>query len=128
MEDNPIFEQGGYYNPKVSGSLEEYLTEFNGRMSFPLFKGIEQFNMLKKRDYFIPNRSIIRLMWNSERGDEHFLVNEIYQLFSLESGVHSGREGTHKPKKILDENVRWEPHELNRKQIRKDFENLEKTK
>lgn len=108
-----IFFGGGEYNPKTDGTLEEYLTTHNGRSAFPLFRGLKYFNVMKERGWLEPRWTIVRLMWNSFRGDEHFIVTEDFQLEGMEGPAHSGREGIHAPSKILKMNgPRWEIQHL----------------
>jgi hypothetical protein len=74
--------------------------------------------MLWEQGYLLQNFSYIRLMWNIGRGDEHFLVLEEGLLQGLEAGIHSGREGIHKPEKILrKKNPCWEAQHLAREPI-----------
>jgi hypothetical protein len=90
-----------WYTPKRDGSLEDYLGIHDGLSSFPLFKGYEHFRMLKDRGFFLPCYSVIRVMYNIGRGDEHYLVTDDFQLEGVEVNVHAGKAGTHDPKKLL---------------------------
>lgn len=63
-----------------------------------------------------PAISVIRLMWNIAREDEHFLVlgeNQIEGISNLPA--HAGRKGIYDPKDILDkkDSPLWEAHSLN---------------
>ena len=90
------------YSPKIHGSLEKYLQKYNGITTFPLFRGIEWFYVLRDRCYLLPEFSTIRLMWNVGRGDEHFDVDEDYRLVGIGNGsFHAGRPGVHKPEDII---------------------------
>ena len=103
----------GWYIPKRDGPLEEYLRSHNGYSgTFSLFKGYRYYGIMKKRGYLIPNCTIIRLMWNVVRGDEHFGVTEDFQLMGIgQDTPHPGRPGIHDPRKILSSrNPCWEVH------------------
>ncbi len=92
---------GGCYTPERDGTLAEYLTTHDGHSAFPLFKGLEQFELLRREEWFAPRMSIIRLMWNVGRDDEHFAVIEDFQLQGIGHGAHAGREGIHDPADVL---------------------------
>ncbi|PIN91971.1 hypothetical protein COU61_01700 [Candidatus Pacearchaeota archaeon CG10_big_fil_rev_8_21_14_0_10_35_13] len=112
-----MFFGGGQYNPKTNGPLERYLETHDGRTSFPLFKGWKHYEMLWDRGYLEPGMSVIRLMWNDGREDEHFLVMGVREIEGMsELQAHAGREGTQDPKRILSEKncPPWEAHSLNR--------------
>lgn len=89
------------YQATHHGTLGHYIAVCKSRSLFPVFYGIEQFEMLKQSGWLRPGMSYIRLMWNSERGDEHFLVTEDGKLEGVELNRHSGREGIHEPAHIL---------------------------
>ena len=57
-----------------------------------MFKGIEIYEKLWNEGYLIKEYSIIRLMWNVGRGDEHFLVLDKYELEGIQCPGHPGRE------------------------------------
>jgi hypothetical protein len=106
------------YHPKRDGALEEYLKAHNGFTCMPLFKGYGQYKMLWDKGYLQPRVSVIRLMWNVGRGDEHFIVtkdNRLEGCTGLE--FHSGRPGIHDPKVVLSARncPVWEAQHLNRK-------------
>ncbi len=86
---NP-FQDSYYYKLERDGSLEKYLEIHDGITSFPLFKGIEIYQKLFDEGYLVPNVSVIRLMWNIGREDEHFLVLEDGKLEGLSLSAHSG--------------------------------------
>ena len=109
---NP-FDSEGWYNLERDGGLEEYLETHDGFFTFPLFKGIEIYEKLLKDDYLIENYSVIRLMWNIGRDDEHFLVLEDRKLEGLALSAHSGRGGSHDYKEILKEAC-WEAQSIKR--------------
>lgn len=90
------------YTPARDGPLVEYLQRRDGLSSFPLFRGIEHFNMLRDQGWLAPRMSIIRLMWNAGRGDEHFEVTEDFFLEGIPNDAHGGRPGIHSPEKVLD--------------------------
>lgn len=93
---------GPEYNEIRDGLLENYLNVFDGHNSFPLFRGYDQYKMLWDKGYLISDFSIIRLMWNVGRGDEHFRVIDDKTVEGLEVPVHFGRPERSDIKKILD--------------------------
>lgn len=99
---NP-FDSEGWYTPERDGSLEKYLETHDGFSCFPLFKGIEIYEKLLKEGYLRPDYSVIRLMWNIGREDEHFLVLKNGKLKGLALSAHSGRGGIHDYQEILKE-------------------------
>ena len=102
-----------WYNEKRDGKLENYLIKHDGCNSFPLFKGYRHFKMLWNRGYLIPDFSVIRIMWNIGRGDEHYLVKNEASLEGLEVPVHFGKSGIHKVKNILNNKCpSWEAQHL----------------
>jgi hypothetical protein len=117
-----IFFGGGWYNPERDGTLEEYLTLHDGHSSFPLFRGYSQFKLLVDEGYILPEWSAIRLMWNVGRDDEHFFIDENFQLVGCDDlRHHAGRPGTFDPEEFLERKdlPPWEAHNLNRNPARK---------
>lgn len=107
------FDSRAWYTPDRDGDLKKYLEIYDGLAAFPLFRGFEQYVMLKDKGLFLPDYSVIRLMWNVGRGDEHFLVLEDYRLEGLQTPAHAGREGIHEPEKIFTADCPcWEAHHL----------------
>jgi hypothetical protein len=83
-----------------------------------LFKGHEYFQKLWEEGYLMPGASIIRVMYNTSRGDEHYLVLGEKELKGLQIPLHSGMPGTHHPKIILREDTPpWEAQALNPKPV-----------
>ncbi|MDP4012970.1 MAG: hypothetical protein Q8R00_05205 [Candidatus Nanoarchaeia archaeon] len=121
--EEPVFMDSAHYQPKRDGTLAEYLKTHNGISCFPLFRGYSWYKELWKKEYLMPG-SIIRLMWNVGRGDEHFLVLEKDKLQGIGQGTgHGGREGIHHPKEILtNKGPQWEAHRLNFRKIKEDLE------
>ncbi|MFH1506625.1 MAG: hypothetical protein ABIE94_06610 [archaeon] len=120
----PVFQCGGYYVPERDGPLQEYLKTHNGRSAFPLFKGYEMYETLRDEGYLAQHYSIVRLMWNIGRDDEHFLVVDDFQLEGMVAAAHSGRDGVHDPKDILtDDGPPWEAFQLNPKKLYEKLEN-----
>jgi hypothetical protein len=103
-----------WYNPKRDGSLEEFLEKFDFSCT-PLFKGYEHYKLLWDKGYLEKDISIIRLMWNMGRDDEHFIVIGEYQIQGLRLPAHSGREGIYDPRILLEEKdcPSWEAQSLN---------------
>ncbi len=108
--EDVFFGHGAAYNPKRDGSLEKYFETHDGLLAFSLFRGFDQFEMLRKEGWLGPRITIIRLMWNVGRGDEHFEVTDNFQLLGLEAQAHAGREGVHDPQKVLEEGPCFEVH------------------
>ncbi|HLC78692.1 MAG TPA: hypothetical protein VJH92_06210 [Candidatus Nanoarchaeia archaeon] len=109
--------RGAAYNEKRDGSLEEYFEDHDGISAFPLFYGYGQFKMLWDRGYLMPSVSIIRVMWNVGRGDEHFGVVDENTLEGISAPMHSGRPGIHDVRKVLDDKKcpAWEAQYLDPK-------------
>jgi hypothetical protein len=100
------------FDPKAD-SLEEYLKIYNGRSAFPLFEGYEPYRMIWDKGLFIPDFSIIRVMWNVGRGDEHYLVSGEFELIGIEDEYHGAKPGKHDPRKILTKkSPAWEAQHL----------------
>jgi len=103
-----------WYNQERDGKLEDYLRECSHENIPPCFKTIEHFQMLWDGGHFDPHIATIRLMYNSSRGDEHYTVIGEHELEGIGAVAHSGREGIHKPKDILNEKAPyWEARKLN---------------
>ena len=88
------------YNPQTH-ALEEYLRVYDGRSAFPLFKGYKHYKMIWDRGLFIPDFSIIRIMQDRGRGDEHYFVIGEFEIRGLEHSLHGGKPGKHDPRKVL---------------------------
>lgn len=111
------FGEGGF-NPEQE-DLEDYLDTHDGRAAFPLFRGVDIFHVMREKGWLAPRYTIVRLMWNFGREDEHFFVTEDFQLQGIEAAHHGGREGIHSPEEILGKSgVGWEIQHL-RRSIRK---------
>ena len=108
--DDIFFGHGAAYSAKRDGPLEQYFETHDGSSACSLFQGYDQFEMLKKEGWLGPRLTIIRLMCNVGRGDEHFEITDDFQLLGLEANAHSGREGVHDPKKVLEEGPCFEVH------------------
>jgi hypothetical protein len=100
------------YNPERDGTLAEYLETHDGHSCFPLFKGLGDFQLLKDEGWLEPRISIIRLMWNVGRGDEHFFVTDEFYLEGIENDHHGGRAGIHTPENIFKKAPPFEAHHL----------------
>lgn len=108
--------RNGAYNEERDGPIERYLETHNGISTFPLFTGYDSFKMLLDKGYIIPGRSIIRLMWNIGREDEHFFVLDEKTLEGISNiPAHAGREGRFNVKKLLGSKdcPCWEAQRLN---------------
>lgn len=112
-----LFEQTSYYNPKHHGDLENYFEEYDGQRAFPLFKGEKHFNMLWKQGYILPGLTIIRVMWNVGRGDEHFEILDKKTLEGIDANYHAGHQGKH-PISILNKCPPYEVHRPFTKRLR----------
>lgn len=96
------FDPRAWYTARRDGPLDEYLEVYDGHNAFPLFRGYRHYKMLWDRGYFIPNFSVIRVMWNIGRDDEHFLVTGEYSVAGIWAPAHAGRDGVHDPRKLLN--------------------------
>jgi hypothetical protein len=100
------------YDPKIN-SLEEYLKVYDGSRAFPLFKGYAHYKMIWDKGLFIPDWSIIRIMFDRGRGDEHYWVTGEFEITGLEHEYHGGKPGKHDPRKVLaGECSVWEAQHL----------------
>lgn len=90
-----------FYTPERDGTLEEHLKVYNGISAFPLFKGFKQFKMLWEEGWFIPNFSVVRIMWNVGRGDEHYTVISSDELEGIDASYHQGKQGRHSAREIF---------------------------
>jgi len=99
----------------VDGTLEAYLGTHDGYSAFPLFRGYRHYKMLWRRGYLEPGLSVIRLMWNIGRDDEHFIVHGEYEIEGISATAHAGRPGKYDPRKLLSERncPPWEAQHLN---------------
>lgn len=112
-DDSDIFfGRAAAYNPKKDGTLEAYLETHDGNIACPLFKGFDHFEMLRSEGWLGPRFSIIRLMWNVGRGDEHFGITEDWKLEGIPLEHHGGREGIHDPRIVLAEGPCFEAQQL----------------
>lgn len=106
---------GPWYSNKKDGTLESYLKKHNGYFSVPLFKGYKQYKLLWDEGYFIPKKSVIRIMYNSFRGDEHYSVIDEHSVEGICCGFHEGQPGIHNVKKLFHKNSLFEAQFLKRK-------------
>ncbi len=92
-----------WYNPKRDGTIEEYIKYCRIEMLPKCFKGYGQFKDLKDKGYITPNITNLRLMYNYARDDEFYGVIDGYRLEGIILNSHSGKEGIHDPKDILED-------------------------
>ncbi len=102
------------YTPERDGSLEHYLQKHDGTTTTSMFYGVEHFNLLREQEWFLPGMSSIRLMWNTGRDDEYFIVDENYHLVGQSHlDAHAGREGVFRPEDLLTADAPpFEAHQL----------------
>lgn len=92
-----------YYVPELDGSLEEYLRERDGFSATPLFFGSDSYRLLWDEGWLIPEISVVRLMWNIGRDDEHFFViNRDTIQGTGGTSRHAGRPGVFRIEEIFD--------------------------
>ena len=105
---------GLWYDQKRNGDLAEYLKEHNGSRASNLFRGFRQYRMLWQKGYLEPGISVIRIMYHTGRGDEHYLVVGENELQGIDVPYHPGKLGIHNPRKLLSgECPAWEAQSLN---------------
>lgn len=92
------------YHSRRDGSLEKHLELHDGFRSHALFKGYRHFRMLWDRGYLVPDISVIRIMWNVGREDEHYLVRGKYKITGIQAPAHSGKPGDYDPREVLSGN------------------------
>lgn len=113
INDPLFFSPGGAsYNEMRDGPLGEYLRTHDGYNAFPLFKGIDDFEMLRQQGWLEPRISVIRLMYNVGRDDGHYVVTEDFKLEGLQANAHSGDEGIFEPAELLKDAPPFEGHHL----------------
>ena len=106
-------DDSAYYISERDGSLKDYVINQKRLGANPLFKGHGSYEQLRDGGFLVVDYSIIRLMWGDGRGDEHFQVVNEFKLEGLEGKMHSGREGIHDYKNILNDDApRFEAHNL----------------
>ena len=108
---DPWDQSGAVYTPERDGTLEEYFETHNGISTFSRFKGFEHFEMLRKEGWLAPRISVIRLMWNVGRGDEHFGITPDYKLEGMSAPEHGGRSGISEPRVVSEEGPCFEVHQ-----------------
>lgn len=89
-----------YYTPERDGSIAEFLSKFDYG-TFPLFRGLEQYTLLWNDGFLVPDYSVIRVMWNVGRGDEHYNVMNDGKLEGIDAPAHQGNPGVHDAKDLL---------------------------
>lgn len=90
------------YNPKIHGTLEDYVLH---RQADPLFNNPKYFDELKEAGLLRPG-SGIRVMHSMFGFDEAYWVNNDFRLEGI-PGKFAGKPGIHEPEEILkDQN--WE--------------------
>ena len=114
-------ENDATYNPRRDGSLDDFLSTHTGHRAFPSFKGYEPFKLLWDQGYLSPGLTTIRIIWNDERENEHYLVLEEFKLMELKSCTHYGIPGEYDPRKLLVEGSFWEAIYLKSRSIRIQF-------
>jgi len=119
------------YDPRYDGSVFYYCRRIIENNAFPLFSVEKHYQLLWNEGLLIPDFSVIRVMWNTGRDDEHFLVvNEnTLQGIGNSSGRHSGRPGTHSIDQILHPpGLTFEAHQTTRTYEMSQFLALERKK
>lgn len=89
-----------YYTPERDVSIAEFLSKFDYG-TFPLFKGYEQYKQLWNEGFLVPDYSVIRIMWNVGRGDEHYNVMNDGRLEGIDAPMHQGNPGVHDARDLL---------------------------
>ena len=104
-----LFEKKKPYNARRDGSLDEYIRTHS---IFHVFRGFAQYQMLWRRGYFVPDASIIKLLWDESRVDEEFRVRGEFEIEGTGDGDHGTREGVHDPREVLTNGPLWEAYFL----------------
>ncbi len=113
----PQFDSHPWYNPRRDGDIISYLQEHDGLTTFPLFKGYAQYRFLWKKGLFVPEWSVIRIMWNVGRCDEHYSVLNERQLKGIVAEYHGGQPGISDARTLLRDAPPWEAQHLDQKVI-----------
>ncbi len=97
------FEREPWYKPIRDGPLDKYIQKRDGGINcWPSFKGPEWYEKLWEEGYLLPYKTILRLMWNFGRDDEHFIVTEEGKLQGIHDiSAHQGRKGVFGYRRIL---------------------------
>ena len=110
----------GKKGPSTPADMDAYVTEqlslYNGRETFALFQGSEPFHALRRLCLLEPRITMIRLMFNSFRGDEGYEITEEFQLEGIPHHIHGALAGIFSPEEILDakDAPKWEVHNTRR--------------
>jgi hypothetical protein len=118
------------YDPERDGSLGEYLfSKENPSNGSALFRGEGDFRMLKDRKLLLPGITSVRVMWSFGRDDEHYIVDENFNLLGITSiGAHQGNEGIHTPNKIFKRTVAGKEFSMRFELQNPDYEVVQKLK
>ena len=93
------------YTPDRDGTIEDYIRMSKNQRVPLCFKGYEQFQNLVNLGYIEPNITLIRVMYNHDRGDEFYGVIDDFKLEGMLVNVHRGKEGIYNPEEILLEDT-----------------------
>src|SRR3989339_764371 len=99
------FDPEQWYKPERDGELHSYLERRVGLglSPFPLFRGYEWFEILR-RDGYLVSGNVIRLMRDMGM-DEHFVVTPDYKLRGMKAGGHDGMAGIYEASVILNKDA-----------------------
>tara|TARA_Y100000034_G_C6907867_1_gene421894 strand:- start:6362 stop:6709 length:348 start_codon:yes stop_codon:yes gene_type:complete len=95
-----------WYDPKINGTIEEYIEFCKSNQMGISFKGPEQFQQLVNLGYITPHITSIRLMYGMGSAGFYQVIDN-FQLEGVDVSVHAGKEGIHNPKELLSGDV---PH------------------
>jgi hypothetical protein len=110
-----------YYSGSIDGDIKQHLKQMKASgFVAPTFKGYKPFKQLWDLGVITPEITFIRLMYNSWRGDENYVVVDEENLEGVILNVHSGIEGIHNTKEMLTKTAApyWEISGLNPKAYR----------
>jgi len=104
-----LFTGARSYCPQKDGSLLDYLENCRSSGRDPLFHGIEPLREAFQSGLVRPGFTLIRLMWNFGRTDEHYVIRSRDHLEGILLAAHSGRPGIHPIEDIVNDDApKWE--------------------
>lgn len=105
-----------WYNSKRDGPIANYIKGCKQNNINPGFKGSKHYQTLWDAGYLEPELTYIRMMWGDARDDEHYVVLGEREMEGVQLMAHSGKNGVHDPKDILDAEGApfWEAQHLSR--------------
>ncbi len=100
-----------HYIEKRDGSFTTYLDTCTNESRYGLFLGPQHYRDLWDAGLLTPEITSIRIMGNSHRPDEHYIVISRDAVEGVELQAHSGKQGQHPIENVIpDSGVMFEVH------------------